>query len=41
MKKLNVYFFGEEKIHVSDAIWFYGGIALSVGITLFTMLSVS
>ncbi|MEK5070296.1 hypothetical protein [Sporosarcina sp. FSL K6-1508] len=35
MKKLNVYFFGEEQIHPSDARWFYGVLSGASVLTLF------
>ncbi|MET3658337.1 hypothetical protein ABIC55_003454 [Sporosarcina psychrophila] len=35
MKKLNVYFFGEEQIHPSDARWFYGTLS---GASLLTLV---
>ncbi|CDQ21673.1 hypothetical protein BN982_04082 [Halobacillus karajensis] len=35
--KINYYFFGEESISWSDALWYYGlnGIILIVGIAMF------
>lgn len=33
MKKINLYFFGEELVHWSDACWFYGVLTLCITIT--------
>lgn len=38
MKTLNKYFFGEEYVHISDEIWFYGGLTLFVVIGLVVIL---
>lgn len=38
MKLINNYFFGSEKITLSDGIWFYGGYALSTLIVLVSIL---
>jgi len=41
MKKLNEYFFfieEDEKVHPSDAIWFYGTLAVIAGIGLIVVL---
>lgn len=35
IKSLNYYFFGEEVIHISDALWFYGVLSASI---LFTSI---
>lgn len=35
MRKMNMYFFGEEEIHPSDAGWFYGILGGSILLTLF------
>lgn len=34
IKALNRYFFDSEEISTSDAIWFYGPIALGAAVTL-------
>ena len=41
IKKLNVFFFGEEKIHELDAVWFYGYIATVTAITMITGIGVT
>jgi hypothetical protein len=38
MKKLNMYFFGEEEICVSDFLWFYGVLGLVSVIALSTVI---
>lgn len=39
MKRLNVYFFGEEMIHWEDILWFYGvGFIVPVTLTAFVCL---
>ena len=38
MKLINNYFFGSEKIALSDGIWFYGGYTLATLITLGSIL---
>lgn len=40
MKRLNEYFFGEEEIHPSDSIWFYGSYAAWGIIVGFLLLSI-
>ena len=37
MKQLNMFFFGSPQVHLSDAVWFYGGIALFIAITVFAV----
>ena len=38
VKLINNYFFGSEKIALSDGIWFYGGYTLSALIVLISIL---
>jgi hypothetical protein len=38
MKKLNMYFFGEEEIAVSDFLWFYGLIGVVTAIALMAVI---
>jgi hypothetical protein len=40
LKKLNLYFFGEEEIGLSDAIWFYGMYAVTGIIALTVVLPI-
>lgn len=37
MRFLNEYFFGEEEIHISDGIWFYGISAGAIVLTVFVV----
>jgi len=37
MKKINVYFFGEDSIHLGDMVWFYG-IGFIVPLSLATLV---
>lgn len=39
MKKLNNYFFGEEDIHLYDALWFYGIYSVVIAITFGAIIS--
>lgn len=41
MKKLNMYFFGEESISLSDGLWYYGtmGFGVVVAISMNIMVS--
>lgn len=39
MKKLNEYFFGEEEIHLSDSVWFYGGLVGAIVWTISLVIS--
>lgn len=44
MKKINGFFFPleeGEKLHPSDAVWWYGGLISMIAITVFTVLNVS
>jgi hypothetical protein len=34
MKKLNVFFFGEEEISLHDFLWFYGFYAFVISLTM-------
>lgn len=38
MRRLNMFFFGSEQIHISIFIWFYGGLSFFIGVTLFHIL---
>lgn len=40
MKRLNVYFFGEDSISFSDAAFFYGTYAATAAIVVFTAISI-
>lgn len=39
MKKLNEFFFGEEVIHPSDFIWWYGGLTFFIAVTVCTVIA--
>jgi len=38
VKAVNEFFFGEERIHISDAIWFYGTIVTITVVGLIVVL---
>jgi hypothetical protein len=40
MKKINMFFFGEEYITLSDFLWFYGVNAFTAIVFILTMWSV-
>ena len=40
MKQINFYFFGEERITLEDALYFYGSQFAIVGLIVFTAISI-
>lgn len=40
MKQFNLYFFGEERITLEDAVYFYGCQFAIIGLIVFTAVSI-
>lgn len=40
MKQVNFYFFGEERINLEDALYFYGSQFSIVGLIILTAISI-